>query len=125
MAENRFQVEENQEPNGKGFFGFLSSKAKFTQDWDGGFPIRYLPKVAFVVLLGVFYVWNSHYAEKGTREIDKLKDEVEDLRADVTTLEADYMFSSKQSEVAKSVRALGLKESKEPPIKIIVEDDEY
>ena len=62
------------------------------------------------MLLGVFYVWNSHYAEKGTREIDKLEDEVEDLRADVTTLEADYMFSSKQSEVAKSVEPLGLVE---------------
>lgn len=125
MAENRVLVEENQKPKGKGFFGFLSSKVKFGQDWDGGFPVKYLPKVAFVVLLGVLYVWNSHYAERGTREIDDLEDEVEDLRADVTTLEADYMFSSKQSEVAKSVRTLGLEESKEPPIKIIVEDDEY
>ena len=125
MAENRVRVEENQKPKGKGFFGFLSSKVKFSKDWEGGFPVKYLPKVVFVVLLGVLYVWNSHYAEKGTREIDKLEDEVEDLRADVTTLEADYMFSSKQSEVAKSVELLGLKESKEPPTKIIVEDDEY
>lgn len=59
------------------------------------------------------------------RQIDRLEDEVEDLRADVTTLEANYMFSSKQSEVAKKVKQLGLEESKEPPAKIIVEDDEY
>lgn len=125
MAENRFKVKENTKPKGRGFFGFLSAKLKLGKSWDSGFPVKYLPKVAFTVLLGVFYVWNNHYSERATREIDKLEEEVEDLRADVTTLEADYMFNSKQSEVAKEVKALGLEESKEPPAKIIVEDDEY
>jgi hypothetical protein len=50
---------------------------------------------------------------------------VEDLRADFTTLKADVMFSSKQSEVARRVKPLGLKESVKPPYKIIVEDGEY
>ncbi len=125
MAENRFRVKENERPQGRGFFGFLSAKIKFGQSWDSGFPVKYLPKVIFVVLLGVFYVWNNHYSERSMRTIDQLEDEVEDLRADVTTLEANYMFSSKQSEVAKKVKQLGLEESKEPPAKIIVEDDEY
>lgn len=124
MAENKFKVEQ---PNGEkkqGFFGFLSSKLKI-EEIESGFPVRYLPKVLFAVAIGVIYVWNNHYAEKATRTIDKLEDEVEDLRADVTTLEADYMFSSKQSEVARNVESLGLQESKEPPIKIVVDEDEY
>jgi outer membrane murein-binding lipoprotein Lpp len=124
MAENKFKVEQ---PNGEkkqGFFGFLSSKLKI-EEIESGFPFRYLPKVLFAVAIGVIYVWNNHYAEKATRTIDKLEDEVEDLRADVTTLEADYMFSSKQSEVARNVESLGLQESKEPPIKIVVDEDEY
>ena len=124
MAENKFKVEQ---PNGEkkqGFFGFLSSKLKI-EEIESGFPVRYLPKVLFAVAIGVIYEWNNHYAEKATRTIDKLEDEVEDLRADVTTLEADYMFSSKQSEVARNVESLGLQESKEPPIKIVVDEDEY
>lgn len=125
MAENRFRVKENDKPQGNGFFGFLSAKLKLGQSWNSGLPVKYLPKVVFTVLIGVFYVWNNHYAERSVREIDKLEDEVEDLRADVTTLEANYMYSSKQSEVAKKVKALGLEESMEPPAKIIVEDNEY
>ena len=51
--------------------------------------------------------------------------EVEDLRADYTTLKANLMFASKQSEVAKKVRDLQLKESLTPPFKIEVEAGEY
>ena len=124
MAENKFRVEQPGSEKKQGFFGFISSKLK-VEGMESGFPVRYLPKVLFAVLLGVLYVWNNHYAEKATRTIDKLEDEVEDLRADVTTLEADYMYSSKQSEVARNVESLGLEESKEPPIKIVVDEDEY
>jgi hypothetical protein len=125
MAENRFKVKSEKQSSGKGFFGFLASGLKLGSAWESGFPVKYLPKVVFAVLLGIIYVWNNHYAERATRELDRLEEEVEDLRADVTTLEAEYMFSSKQSEVAKKVKELGLEESKEPPIKIVVDEDEY
>jgi len=125
MAENRFRVKENDKPRGRGFFGFLSAKLNIGQTLNSELPVKHLPKVVFTVLIGVFYVWNSHFAEKSIREIDKLEDVVEDLKADVTTLEANYMYGSKQSEVAKKVKPLGLIESMEPPEKIIVEDNEY
>ena len=51
--------------------------------------------------------------------------EVEDLRADYTTLKAEYMLSGKQSEVAKSVSDMDLEESLVPPKKIEVSEDEY
>jgi len=124
MAENKFRVEQPGTQKKEGFFGFMASKLKL-ESLESGFPVRYLPKVLFVVLLGVIYVWNNHYAERATRTIDKFEDEVEDLRADVTTLEADYMYSSKQSEVGRKVKSLGLEESKEPPFKIVVDEDEY
>lgn len=125
MAENKFKVKSDKQNSGKGFFGFLSSGLKLGNVFETGFPVKYLPKVVFAVLLGIIYVWNNHYAERATRQLDALEEEVEDLRADVTTLEADYMFGSKQSEVARKVKDLGLEESKEPPIKIIVDEDEY
>lgn len=125
MAENNFRIKGNENQKGKSFFGWLSGLIKRDSILDENFPVRYLPKVVFAVLIGVIYVWNSHYAERKVREINKLETEVEDLRADVTTLEADYMFSSKQSEVARKVKVIGLEESKEPPYKIVADESEY
>ena len=51
--------------------------------------------------------------------------EVEDLRADFTTLKSEYMFASKQSEVARKVKKIGLQESRIPPYKIVVNEEEY
>lgn len=126
MAANKFKAKKNEKSStkGGGLFGLLA-KLKIAGNLETGLPVKHLPKIAFALVLGVLYVWNSHYAEKATRKIDKLETEVEDLRADVTTLEADYMYSSKQSEVAKNVKKLGLEESKEPPYKIVVDKREY
>lgn len=82
--------------------------------------VRFLPQILFISALCVIYIGNRHYAEKKIRAISTLESEVEDLRADYTTLKAEYKFASKQSEVAKQARELGLEESKHPPFKIIV-----
>lgn len=93
--------------------------------FEGGFPVKYLPKILFVMILGLIYISNTHYGEKTVRKINNLQAEVEDLRADYTTLKADLMFASKQSEVAKKVRDLNLKESLKPPFKVEVPKGEY
>jgi hypothetical protein len=54
------------------------------------------------------------------RSISQLEREVEDLRADYTTLKSDYMFASKQAEISRRVARLGLYESKQPPQKILM-----
>ena len=79
----------------------------------------------FGILLAILYISNTHYAEKTVRRINAIQAEVEDLRADYTTRKADLMFASKQSEVAKKVKDLGLRESLTPPNKIEVEAGEY
>lgn len=77
------------------------------------------------MMLGLLYISNTHYAEKTVRRIDHVQSEVEDLRADYTTLKSDLMFASKQSEVARRVRVMGLKESTNPPTKVVVDQGEY
>ena len=77
------------------------------------------------MLLGLLYISNTHHAEKTVRRIDQVQTDVEDLRADYTTLKSDLMFASKQSEVARKVRPLGLKESLIPPTKVAIEESEY
>ena len=103
-------------------FSGLEKKLKLESYFEEGFPVQYLPKILFVLFLTLVYIGNTHYAEKTTRAINKAQSEVEDLRADFITLKSDLMFSSKQSEVARRVKPLGLKESLRPPFKIEVEE---
>jgi len=85
-----------------------------------GLPVHYLPHLLFVMLLTLLYIGNTHYGNRMNRNIQRLKQETEDLRADYTTLKSDYMEASKQSEVARKVAAFGLVESSSPPFRISV-----
>jgi hypothetical protein len=111
--------------SGAGFFSGIEKGLKLESYFETGFPVQYLPKILFVMILGLLYIGNTHYTEKTVRKIKSMQAEVEDLRADYTTLKADVMFSSKQSEVARKVSPYGLKESLTPPYKVVVEESEY
>ncbi len=133
MNENKFRIgpERSNESRVKsagdstGFFSGVEKRLKLESYFDEGFPVQYLPKILFVMMLGLLYISNTHYAEKTVRRIDHVQSEVEDLRADYTTLKSDLMFASKQSEVARRVRVMGLKESTNPPTKVVVDQGEY
>ena len=126
MGENRLKIEGKEERSGgASVFSALEKRMRLETYFEDGFPVKHLPKILFGVFLSLVYISNTHYAEKTTRAINKAQSEVEDLRADFTTLKAEVMFASKQSEVARRVKSLGLKESTKPPFKIIVEEGEY
>lgn len=86
---------------------------------------KMIPFVIYLAGLAMVYIANRHFAEKNIRNIDKLSKEVKELSWDYKTLKADLMLKSTQTEVAKQVDTLGLKEPVEPPKKIIVSADEY
>jgi hypothetical protein len=125
MNENKFKVQTKETKSsggsGESMFSGIEKKLKLETYFEEGFPVQYVPKILFVMILGLLYIGNTHHAEKTVRKINNIQAEVEDLRADYTTLKSDLMFSSKQSEVAKRVRAYGLKESLTPPYKVVVE----
>jgi len=125
MADNTFKIEPEAKVTGNGLFSFLERRLKLEHYFEEGFPVQHLPKVVFVMALGLFYIGNTHYADKTVRRINDLQAEVEDLRADYTTTKADLMYASKQSEVARKVSQYGLKESLKPPYKIAVNNHEY
>lgn len=127
MMENKFKINpvKKMTSSGKGLFSRLEKKLKLEHYFEEGFPVQYMPKILFVMGLGLLYISNTHYSEKTVRKISNIQAEVEDLRADYTTLKADLMFASKQSEVARKVKTLGLKESLKPPYKVEVEEGEY
>lgn len=124
---NKFKINplKKKASSGKGWFSGFEKKLKLENYFEEGFPVQYMPKILFVMGLGLLYISNTHYAEKTVRRISNIQAEVEDLRADYTTLKSDLMFASKQSEVARKVKVLGLKESLKPPYKVEVEDGEY
>ena len=122
--ENKFKIKPNKTSGGtpgNGLFSGMEKRLKLESYFEEGFPVQYLPKILFVLMLGILYISNTHYGEKTVRRINAAQSEVEDLRADYTTLKADLMFASKQSEVARKVKPFGLKESLTPPYKIVVE----
>ena len=125
--DNKFKINpaKLQAISGSGLFAAIEKRLKLERYFEEGFPVQYLPKILFVMLLGIAYISNTHYAEKTVRKINAIHADVEDLRADYTTLKSDLMFASKQSEVARKVKAFGLKESLTPPFKVQVDEKAY
>lgn len=87
-------------------------------------PIRYFNYFLWVVTLLVAYEWMGYASEKYVRQSLTLKREVEDLRAEYTTIKAEYMKSAKQSVVIKKVEGVGLEENLTPPMKIVSPSEE-
>jgi len=81
---------------------------------------RNLPFAAFIAFLGLLYISNRHLAERTVRTIDRLGRDVKELSWDYKSLSAELMKMTTQTEIAKRADTLGLKERKEPPIKIEV-----
>lgn len=111
--------------NKKSLFQHLEKWLGFDSLVANGIPVKYVPLVFVITFFGLIYIGNTHFGEKKIRKMEILEAEVEELRADYTSLKADYMFASKQSEVAKKVADIKLVATEEPPKKIIKEEGEY
>ena len=79
--------------------------------------IKLIPLGLFITLLTVAYIANNYWSIKSFREMYKLKKELKELRFEHITTKSDFMYSSKQSEVARKLDSLGVKESTVPPQK--------
>ena len=82
--------------------------------------IRLLPFILYLTFLAILYIGNTYYAEKTVREIENIKTGLKELRYEYIATKAELMFQSKQTEVAKNLEAIGLKESTTPPQKIYI-----
>lgn len=79
---------------------------------------KQLPFVLFCSVLALLYIANAHTVEKRIRKINKLENELKDLRSEYISLKSELMYLSKQSEVAKRVEPAGLKELRSAPKKV-------
>lgn len=76
--------------------------------------------ILLVVLLAAVYIANARYAERQMRQINLLQREIKELRWQYMDNTSELMYKSKQTEVAKTVEHLGLKELRQPPKKIVI-----
>ena len=128
MATNTFKQDKSpvvppkKTKSGKGgsVFRFIESYVKLGIIFENGLPVKYIPYILFTAAIGIFYIGNIHYSDKTVRKLDKLKLEVDDLRAEYITMRANYEYDGKQSEVARKVAPMGLYESSVPPYKITI-----
>lgn len=80
------------------------------------------PFLIFLVLLGILYISNRYHAESLRNQREEYREEINELRSQAVYVSSELMKLSRQTEVAKEVldKGLDLKESTEPPKKIIV-----
>jgi len=72
--------------------------------------------VGFALML--FYIYNSHHANKAIRKKEQLIKELKELHSERISLESQTTNASKQSELSKRLEGSGLKEITTPPIKL-------
>ena len=72
--------------------------------------VKQIPFFLFLALLAVIYISNGHYADRTIRNINRTAKEVKELQYEYKNVKSEVMFRSKQSELAKAVAPLGLKE---------------
>lgn len=91
------------------------------------FFVSQLPFIFFLTLLGIIYIGNSYHAEKMVRKTKKLEQELKKLQPEAISISSELMQQSNQSEVARLLKEknLDLIESREPPVKIVVDKSKY
>jgi len=83
--------------------------------------LKHIPFILFLSVIAILYIANGYWADDKVRQVNKLNAQIKDYRSEYISTKSDLMFVSKQSEVAKSVEKLGLKEPIVPPMKIVVD----
>ena len=81
-----------------------------------------LPFVLFLSFLAICYIANGYYADDQVRKVNRLNNEIKELRTQYIVVKDSLVIKSKQTEIAKvlSKQQTGIKESVVPPKKIVI-----
>ncbi len=123
MAGNNYKKKEKKaRATDNGFSRFLSAML------DGSLFLgrTNMPAMRFILFLSalaLFLIFNTYYAERKTREVEHLRNEMTELRVKYIQGRSDYMHLTKQSEMARRLRAEGFTEPTEPPRQLLPEEE--
>lgn len=87
---------------------------------------KQIPFVLYLCMLIMVYITIRYHAESLVRKEARLQNELKEMRAKSISTASELMFNSKQSVVAEEVkrRGLNLIEPQEPPMKLIVTEED-
>ena len=80
--------------------------------------VKNIPFYIFSAALAIIYIANGHYADKTIRKINSTAKHLKEMEYEFKTVKRDVIFRSKESELAKAVAPLGLKELLIPPVRL-------
>lgn len=88
--------------------------------------LKNLPFIFFLSFLAICYIANGYYADDQVRKVNRLTNEIKELRTQYIVVKDSLVVKSKQTEVAKVLarQQTGIKESVVPPKKIIIKETE-
>lgn len=88
--------------------------------------VKNLPYLLFLAFIGIIYIANGYMAESSVRKINKTQQEIKELRSEQISIKSELNNTIIESELIKIIaqRNMGLKESMDPPKKIVVEASE-
>ena len=93
-----------------------NSKTDWKKYFNYQLIVKNIPFFLFLAGLAVVYIYNGHYSDNTVKDINKTSKELKELQYEYKSLKSEVMFRSKQSEMAKAVEPLGLKELVQPPM---------
>lgn len=88
--------------------------------------VKNLPFIIFLSFLAICYIANGYYADDQVRKVNRLHNEIKELRTQYIVVKDSLVVKSKQTEIAKVLakQQTGIKESVVPPKKIIIKATE-
>lgn len=86
--------------------------------------VRHVPMILLLAVLAVLYIWNRHSAHRQMRELQTIRQSLQEKSWEYATLKKELNNKSMQTEVSRMVRPLGLEELTTPPFKIKSTDDD-
>lgn len=94
------------------------------QKIDKDTVINQLPFILFLAFLAILYIGNQYHAEKLTNEVNQLKKERNEKRAEYISAASDLMKITRQTEVIELLKEknVNLKPLTSPPKKIVIKE---
>ncbi len=72
----------------------------------------------FLSVMAVIYIANGHMADRTIRDISKTQKDIKELQFEYKTIKSEVMYKSEEGQVLKSAGLLGLKISKDLPVRL-------
>ena len=106
-------------PNNLRRNGKKTSKARGQKGLSVRMVDDYLRFALFLGVIGLAYIWNSHYAEKQIKELDALETSVKSLKSRYLLKQSTLSAGTRLSEVKDVVDTLGLRPLEKPAYRLV------